>query len=206
MECWVWPSHRESGRQKDQNDICTYPEDEEQVLGSACESVWSGLLPLSVVPGRCWETSDCQHEGKRHLPGLAAQIPCVCRGAGQPPVQRSCLACSPGRTEPPAFLLGAVPGTRALPTLNKIFKNLSAIYQNSSHRMNFMVVKSNPISRTEVQHWAGPEFTGQGGDNEDLVQDVLVTFVLLIIKGGRAWLSGTTVCLEGSWINKSRQQ
>lgn len=37
-------------------------------LASACESVWSGLFLLAGVPGRCWEASGCQHEGKRTPP------------------------------------------------------------------------------------------------------------------------------------------
>lgn len=133
-------------------------------LASACESVWSGLFLLSGVAGRCWEASDCQHEGKRHVPGLAVLVPYACRGAGQPPVQRGCLACSPAEvlTEPPAFLLGTVLGTRALPTLNKNLKILSGIYQNSCHRVNFMMLGSDPIPRTEVQHWAALEFPGGG--------------------------------------------
>lgn len=91
---------------------------------------------------------------RERLPGLEALVPYVCRGAGQPPVQRGCLACSPAEvlTEPPAFLLGTMLGTRALPTLNKNLKILSGIYQNSCHRVNFMVLGSDPIPHTEVQH------------------------------------------------------
>lgn len=43
------------------------------------------------------------------------------------------------------------------------------MYQSSCHSMNFIVLKSDHISHIEVQHWAGPEFSGREGDSEDLV-------------------------------------